>query len=305
MQKAEAVRKISTSRDCVRSVLEVAISELLQPPLSEQDNDIETAYTTSSDTLARRLAQHLDDMCMSAIMNDEQMSGEADELGFYAYLTMAAQFVVHSSPSFYTGQHSFTWHDYLETEQIPDYVTNLDVTELFPEIYDNDYLTPQEYEKIVHTREMEAKIAIEAMVNLIDECCGQDRCSINQTMEVIRKRGMFDPESSFSQVRQTMCFGVGNGCMKAWTNKIVIPCGEEDGYCNRISTDDDRSFQRCMTYENFLRVFAADRMQGDVDGEVVGSKSSRVNRNATRQIRHFWRKELKMMRKYLDMQNQD
>ncbi|MFS8158892.1 MAG: hypothetical protein ACMG6E_01520, partial [Candidatus Roizmanbacteria bacterium] len=199
-------------------------------------------------------------------------------------------------------------------ERLPNDITHIDVSELWPEIYDNDFLATEQYQQIIDTREVEKLTSVKAIITLISKCCNSDErgsgddslessqesCTLEQSLTLLQEEGMFGDDSAFSQAKQHVCFHRGKGCLKPFGNKIIIPCAFEDGYCTIGNSLE--SPQLCMSYDEFLKLFAANGISGDIPGSAVGSEAEKVNSNVVLQIRNIWRKELRMMRRYLDIQ---
>ena len=250
------------------------------------------------DVLLSQVAVDLEESCYLASYRgqseDAIRTRVPEQKAFPQYLVLCATFIAHLSPHFYTARHSFIYRDLLMNNglrsrsefslgEIPDAI-NLalqEVVYLWPEIFDNPYLTPKDAQIIMETREVE----IALVHNLLSE----------MSRNVRSKPPSF--ESALSNSLQTVCMGKGQQCWNRAETKVIIPCGANDAYCN---------FERssyCMPYEDFLMHFAANDMQGDViDPATLGrDEVAWLDGLTVKKIRRVWFKELCMARVYLDL----
>lgn len=332
---------------CVKTTLRVALTERFRypsnPPLLEsieKNSEDLSKYQSERDdaALIESLISQIESSSFNTIFNNPEITGDkspvssgssktsnisskAEERLFRSYINMIAQFVVHISPAFYTGRHSFTFRDMLMTNSLPDNVTDVDVAYLWPEIYDQGYLSKTEYRMILDTREVEVAIAARGLQDLIATCCGNfgngvnsnfqttTTCSSQGILDKLTEGGIFEEGSSFVRAQQYVCFGEGQGCWNANnSNKIIIPCHANSKVCkdipedNIIKTfekDDEQYFGLCVEYENFLYAFALDDRKGLVANPLLSGVN--INKNVANQIRQKWAKEINMMRHYLDL----
>jgi len=319
---------------CITTTLRVALRERFKypskPPLfKKKEKNIEDQDVTPFDDLIEKLLTQLETAAYNSLYlpYKNNLTKDIDAKLFRSYISILAQFLVHISPSFYIGRHSFTFRDLLLNDNLPEDVINSNVETLWPEIYNQGYLTKTEYRMLLDMREVEVAIASRGLLTLIESCCGSidltsnkksnvtakgikkpNRCNAQQIMEAIHTGGIFEEGSSFSQAQQYVCFAEGEGCWKAPVNKIIVPCHSTSDVCqtipeeNRIQAyakNDEQYFGLCVEYEDFLYAFAKNDKRGLV-ADPFG-KGVHMNKNVSEQIRVRWSKEIKMMRLYLDL----
>jgi hypothetical protein len=305
---------------CVMTTLQVALEERFKYPRKPILND-ESEPVAKIDALAAKLEQTAYD-AVTVDLDDYDKSSQWKARALNSYLSIIAQLVVHTSPSFYVGRHSFVFRDMLRYDELPSNFLDEDVVVLWPEIFDQRYLTNAEYQQIGDIREMEVSVALKGLILLINECCGgkidigqkatnpKTTCTMQQRLDALRMGGIFEEGTTFAKLQQTICFGHGNGCWKPEENRIVIPCSSSASVCNDLSedekidpfTEDDVAyFGLCVEYEDFLRSFA-EAYHEDEHGDVPDpfGEDIKMNKNVSEQIRAKWGKEIKMMRVYLD-----
>lgn len=237
---------------------------------------------------------------------------------FPTYISMVAQFVVHLSPAFYTGRHSFWFRDMLKSGRLTklgDRITEVDVEELWPEIYAHDKFTASEADQVLFTREVEVSIAVKGLVDLIEACCGSSQqgiCSYQQQLDTIKRQRIFEEGSAFAKAKQYICFARGDSTWQQGTNKIILPCSEKDAICPKIPVeaqdvyaemDRIQYFSTCVSYEDFLTSFAKDDMLNEVSDPT--GFDDHISDQAARNTRRAYAKELKMMSVYLSLKHDE
>jgi len=252
-----------------------------------------------------------------------------DEDSYDAYISNVATLVIHISPEFYTGRNSFTFRDRLAAADVPLKLMNMDRSDLWPEFFANDYLLPEELDMVELQREVERNIAVSGLLAMIDQCCGGNVCTYDERKDFLKFDGgggqgerknkgnkssdpsgskslIFHEGSPFTTSQNYVCFGKGSTCWEKSSNKIVLPC---DGtVCQKIpdaaktlynSTNGYKYFSTCMMYEDFLRAFAYQGIEGSVPDPTDPTKE--IDDTSLDLIRKRYKKELKMMRRYLDL----
>lgn len=320
------------AKSCVLTVLKMAIRERLKyPPKVPGENyeDVDIARLIADNASALEEAAYQASLGKEVSLEEKRLGNQqiwqvetsgkrtTDEVAtFQVYITMIAQFVIHLSPAFYTGRHSFWFRDMLingRFVKLGNDITEVDVEELWPEIYANELLDVREFEQISFTREVEISIAIKGLVDLIETCCmsGENGiCSYEQQVEKIKQQRIFEEGSTFAEAKQFVCFARGDAVWHQGTNKIILPCSEKDAICPIIPEEAKdvyaemnqiHYFSTCVNYEDFLMSFSddIDNMESDIPDPT--GVDERVNYNAAAQIRKAYSKEMKMMQVYLDL----
>lgn len=284
------IKTRQNSKNCIMTVLKMALGERIPK------GDSLISEKISQNAIA------LEKAAWSATASDVDHS-ESDV--FPVYITVIAKFIVHISPAFYTGRHSFTFRDMLlnnELLDLRDDIVNIDVNELWPEIYNNYLFSEDEFKQVIFTRNVEVSIAIKGLTELIESCCGSNVCSEAETLKTLKQQRIFEEGTAFAEAKQKVCFAKGEGVWYQGSNKIVLPCSDEDAICPVIPEEASKVyseieninyFTTCMRYEDFLMSYSIDEYHEQVLGQVTDS-------DQVYQIMERYMKEIKMIQVYLD-----
>lgn len=311
------MRTRTFSKPVILTLLENSIKERFTYP--KRDISVQTIAEIASklELAAYHYSQIFNDSVETRIVNGEVQrtiyqatkDGSDEEASFDAYLSNIATIIVHTSPEFFTGRHSFMFRDRLYMNVIPKNLLEKSQTELWPEINDNPYLTVKELESIKIQREVERNIVFYGIELLLEQSCNQDECSRDKALDVLKNSQIFQADSAFTKSQNYVCFGEGSGCWEKYSNKIVIPCASGEA-CSRIpdaarslfnATNAYKYFSTCMMYEDFLRSFAYQGFEGEVVNPV--NKDELLEEDVANHIRKKYMREMKMMRYYLDLHN--
>lgn len=268
--KREATKKDSkidqTSRENVRRNLAFAVEERLSHPKV-------TIKGGSLIEISKRVSNDIEESCFLASRNGD----------YYLYQALISEFVAHISPYFKTARHSMLFRDLMvngkmrnDAGEIPDRINIAKASkeELWPEIYANDYLTPQEKSDILDLRNVEIGMAVLLFQKMV------------KSDEIILK------VDEVSKAQMKVCFGQSNQCWTIAEPQINLPC-QQDGTC------DVPQLNTCMRYETFLKYFAANGMRGNVPNPSIPDEY--LDTATTVRVRRVWSKEIKMTRVYLDI----
>jgi hypothetical protein len=320
---------------CVTTTLRVALQERFkypsQPPLSKFQKNFSNSTDTSK--LIEILISKLEQAAFNATFglfkidaNVKSINPQNEQRLLRSYIGIIAQFIVHISPSFYSGRHSFTFRDMLLNNSLPEDIVNSGPDVVWPEIFTQGYLDRSQYRMILDMRDVEVNIATKGLNDLIQSCCGGGgvlgtsapstktqnitkamTCDAQGILDHLHNGGIFEEGSSFSRAQQYICFGEGQGCWKQTSNKVIVPCRANSSVCKKIPDDvktrtfsegDVDYFGLCVEYEDFLFAFARYDRNGEVTDPFI--KGANMSEYAMNQIRIKWEKEIKMMRLYLD-----
>lgn len=304
-------------KDCVITVFEAALREHFRYPKKNVSPEYITSIAEKLELAAYENSKITNNGIEIVDINGqrsfaEQPSSEdafSDEMTYEIYISDAARLLIHISPSFYMGRHSFYFSDMIESTKIPSDLLSLDLEEFLPEIFsDYSYLNKEEIESIMITRAIEHNIAVKGLVTFIDQCCAHNTCTHDEKVQALLDGGVFAEGTVFTQSMNQICFGSGDTCSQKGSGKIVLPCDENTEQCMIIpeeakrkynSVDSYKYFSTCMMYRDFLKVFAEENMEGRVINPTNGK--SYLGDNTAENIRKKHRKEIKIMLHYLDM----
>lgn len=310
-------RKTRTdARRCVLAVLKLSLQERIRYPnimslISDPDEQIENlsleieraAYQSSLPVEAdissiKYHGKRINDIKMSSAETRDEIKT------FGVYLSVIARFIVHISPAFYIGRHSFVFRDMLfggtfDPKKLDEQEFVFDT---WPEIFLNRYIDEKQYRQIMMRREMEVKIAYEGLLDLINSCCMDNKCTIGETEETLKNSRIFEEGSAFSKAQQKVCFAQSSGCWYPKSGEIIIPCTGETGICQRLPDnrkvgENDSAFGFCMDYEEFLDFFSIGGLNSFVVSPV---EDVYLAEDVTDTIRKTYEKELKMRILYND-----
>lgn len=307
-----------------RSTVHILIKELLKITLKQCAIYLQTdTQINITDNHIRNVAVLLEDISYKyslpiksniQAIHDMTISEQhtTDEYNtFLVYINIVAQFIVHISPSFFTGLHSFLFHEILllnsEIEMNIDLLYDDEyVYKVWPEIYDNQYLTEQQFISIVRYREMDIYMIGTEILNIIDIAHQADELNninylhdlfFNSTILRITTENVFnDPWN------RNICFDTGNGCNKKHSNMIILPCHTTSEVCKLIPDDrkigdNPDEFGYCMQYKEFLDLFCINGLDSIV---ISPADNIYMYYSVVEQIREQYNRELKMRLYYND-----
>lgn len=255
MQKTKIDPSLQEVRDCISPFLENAIES------NFKFYDNEEISAEKKNLLTKKIM----DQIIERTIQDES---EDNKFGYITFLGRCALFVVHTEPSFYSGSHSFTWHEILRQENFPK-MTETGQKDYFPEFYDNEYFSDIEREQVDVLTSMEIIKVKNRMLGEMENCCKDGNCKAS---------GIFQEDE--------VCFG--SACAKfKHSRTIELPCNVS-GEC----------FKKCVPYKVFLTAFSQNNMKGDVDGNLIGLEDLILEESQADTIRASWKKELKMLMKF-------
>lgn len=301
-------------QSCVLTLLESAIRERFRYPELDLNEDFVSKTARKLELIAFDYSQAFTDNVETSVVEGQtnfiitkSNRVPSEEESYDAYISNVATLVIHISPEFYTGRHSFIFRDRLVQGKLAMKLLEMDRGELWPEIFSNNYLTKVDLEMIELQREVERNIAVSGLETFIETCCGKNVCQYEERKNFLKgKSRIFHEGSPFTESLNYVCFGKGSTCWEKNSNKIVLPC--DGSVCQTIpeaaktlynSTNGYKYFSTCMMYEDFLRAFAYKGIQGEVPDPTDPTKE--INDFSLELIRKKYSKELKMMRFYLDM----
>lgn len=206
----------------------------------------------------------------------------------YDYLNTMTKIILRLSPSFYTGRHSFMFRALIFSDDwksiIPDNV------DFWPEISDNTSLQDIDFEFIIDTSYAEGAVLFQDLTTIwrnVDEEFSEDK-----TLSEMKSLDIFGEEEEHARYAKGICFGDQSVCRVEEDNKISVP-----------SSYSDSSF--CGPYEAFLHQLAKYQLHSDILGSTVGVDSIFVEPEVGDAFRRAWRREISMMRRYLDFLGKD
>lgn len=249
----------------VKNLRHVILDRLSHPKVSIEGS--------TAEKVAKRGAIDIEESCYKA----------ADEKSFYTYASLITDFFLHLCPYFKTARHSMLFRDMIigykmraENGDIPDSINIAKRTkaDLWPEIYNNNYLSTAQRQDMFELRDLEYGMVVE-LVDLI------------RSYEDI----VFTSKN-IGEAQTKICFGESNAC---WS----VPEPEMNMKCLITGTCEASDITMCMSYEEFLIHFAENGMVGLVTNPMKPDENLKAA--TTENIRKVWNTELKMTRVYLDI----
>jgi hypothetical protein len=225
------------------------------------------------ETVSKRVAFDLEESCFKAARSG----------GFYLYQSLITEFFLHICPYFKTARHSMVFRDMLigykmrgDDGGIPDSINiaKRAKEELWPELFDNKYLSRDQRTSVMELRQLEFGIVADLI----------------RKMEVSKRVVFVMDQIALSQT--SICYGQSNACWSTPEPQMNVKC-LTSGTCDEISM--------CMPYEDFLIHFADHGMLGSVSDPADPEKILKLT--TVENIRRVWNVELKMTRVYLDILN--
>lgn len=233
-----------------------------------------TIVSGTFDELVKNVASDLEESCFLATGNH----------GEEVYITYLTRLIVHIAPYYYAARHSFYFRSLLARRDIRDNegkineFMNIALVKrsiIFPEIYANPYLHPDE------------RIFVQ---NMVDSELGS---GFRRITLYLNGKLELEVNDMIYMNKTKVCFGSSDECWNQVEPQINIPCDSLDGSCEVHSS------RYCTYYERFLLHFAEFGMAGDVRD--LSNEERNLDSLTTLRVRRVWSQEIKMARVYLDI----